>query len=199
VKSRENIFFTTGPPNLSVCKNRHERDKGLILIGGKDDKSHVWDSKKILEYIQEIVSSEPVDMIWTISSSPRTPEETEDQIQRFAVQRERVNFFRFSDTQKGWVEDQYDASSMVWVTADSMSMIYEALSAGCSVGIIPMKWKRRQNKFLAGEQDLYRKGLAVSYDLWRDSRVTPEPGRSINESDKCAREILRRWGLENSP
>jgi len=193
----KNIFLTMGPPNISENKNMHKKDKGLVLIGGQDDKSHVWDSDKILGYIKEIVSSNTGNMNWTISSSPRTPVEMENKIDRFVAGMEKVSFFRFSDTKKGWVENQYDASCIAWVTADSMSMIYEALTAGCTTCIIPMEWKQKENKFSFSEQDLYENQLALPYDKWILKREYFEYGKSINESDKCAREILRRWCPEN--
>ncbi|MBU0464602.1 MAG: mitochondrial fission ELM1 family protein [Proteobacteria bacterium] len=196
-KLSKNIFLTIGPPNISENKNIHKNDKGLVLIGGRDDKSHVWDSDKILGYIEKIVSSESENINWTISSSPRTPVEMENKISRFTAGMEKASFFRFSDTKKGWVEKQYDASSIVWVTADSMSMIYEALTAGCTTYIIPMEWKQKGNKFSFSEQDLYKNKLAISYNKWIQNRGYNECGKSINESDKCAREILRRWCPES--
>jgi mitochondrial fission protein ELM1 len=196
-KLRKNIFLTVGPPNISENKNIHKNDTGLILIGGVDDKSHVWDSDKICGYIEEIVSSSSVNLNWTISSSPRTPEEMDAKISRFASSRENVSFFRFADTKKGWVEKRYDASDIVWVTADSMSMIYEALTAGCTTGIIPLEWKQKVNKFAYSEQYLYEHKIAISYDKWTQNREYTNCGKCLNESDRCAREILRRWCPES--
>ncbi len=196
-KPGKNVFLTLGPPNISENKNIHNNKKGLILIGGRDDKSHVWDSDKILGYIEEIVTSQPLNINWTISSSPRTPEETENKINFLADSMEKVSFFRFSDTKKGWVEKQYDESGIVWVTADSMSMIYESLTAGCTTCVIPMEWKQNKNKFSFSEQYLYEKKIAISYNDWLHNREYFKCGKSINESDKCAREILRLWHPES--
>ena len=196
-KPGKNIFLTVGPPNISENKNIHKNDTGLILIGGCDDKSHVWDSDKIHVYIEEIISSESKDFIWTISSSPRTPEEMEKKISRFTAGRGNVSFFRFADTEKGWVEKQYDTSGIVWVTADSMSMIYEALTAGCTTGIIPVEWKQTMNKFSYSEQYIYEHKIAISYDKWTQNQEYIKQGSGLNESDRCAREILRRWRPES--
>ena len=192
----KNIFLTIGPPNISTDKNIHKNDTGLILIGGVDEKSHVWDSDKICGYIEEIISFESVNLKWTISSSPRTPEEMENKISRFAVGRENVSFFPFADTQKGWVEKRYDTSGIVWVTADSMSMVYEALTAGCTTCIIPVEWKQKGNKFASSEQYLYEHKIVISYHNWKRNREYTKGGKCLNESDRCAREILRRWWPE---
>ncbi len=196
-KPGKNIFLTVGPPNISENKNIHKSDTGLILIGGVDDKSHVWDSDKICGYIEEIVSSGSVNLNWTISSSPRTPKEMENKISRFTAGKENISFFRFVDTQKGWVEKRYDTSGIVWVTADSMSMIYEALTAGCTTCIIPVEWKQTVNKFSYSEQYLYEHKIVISYDKWTRNRGYIKQGNSLNESDRCAREILRRWYPES--
>lgn len=193
----KNIFLTVGPPNISENKNIHKPDTGLILIGGVDEKSHVWDSDKICGYIEQIVSSAPVILNWTISSSPRTPEEMENKISRFAAGRENVSFFPFANTPKGWVEKQYDISGIVWVTADSLSMVYEALTAGCTTGIIPVEWKQKENKFASSEHYLYDHKIAISYDNWKQNRDDIKSGNNLNESDRCAREILRRWSPES--
>ncbi len=196
-KPGKNVFLTIGPPNISVDKHLHKNDSGLILIGGVDEKSHVWDSDKICGHVEEIISSESVNLNWTISSSPRTPEEMENKISRFAAGRENVSFFRFADTQKGWVEKQYDTSGIVWVTADSMSMVYEALTAGCTTCIIPVEWKQKENKFAYSEQYLYDHKIAISYHNWKQNRDHIKCGQGLNESDRCAREILRRWRPES--
>ena len=196
-KPGKNVFLTVGPPNISENKHIHKNDIGLILIGGVDEKSHVWDSDKICGYIEQIVSSESATLNWTISSSPRTPQEMENKISRFAAGRENVSFFRFADTPKGWVEKQYDTSGIVWVTADSMSMVYEALTAGCTTCIIPVEWKQKENKFAYSEQYLYEQNIAISYHNWKRNREYTKGGKGLNESDRCAREILRRWRPES--
>jgi len=156
----------------------------------------VWDSDKICGYIEQIVSAS-LDLNWTISSSPRTPREMDAKISRFAAGREKVSFFPFADTPKGWVEKRYDRSGIVWVTADSLSMVYEALTAGCTTGIIPVEWKQTVNKFASSEQYLYDHKIAISYDNWKQNKDQIQSGNGLNESDRCAREILRRWGLES--
>ena len=193
----ENIFLTVGPPNISENKQIHRKDTGLILVGGIDEKSHVWDSDKICGVVEQIVSSASATVNWTISSSPRTPQEMDAKLSRFADGRDNVSFFRFAHTQKGWVEEQYDMSGIVWVTADSLSMVYEALTAGCTTGIIPVKWKQKVNKFAFSEQYLYDHKIAISYDDWRQNKDRIRSGSGLNESDRCAREILRRWGSES--
>ena len=45
-------------------------------------------------------------------------------------------------------------------------MIYEALTAGCSVGIFPMRWLRENSKFKRNENLLLEKKLVKSFSSW---------------------------------
>ena len=141
----ENIFVTIGPPNTSTAKGQHRSDLGLILIGGIDPKSHRWSTVGLLSQIRMLLDADD-GVSWTVSSSPRTPESTCAALERLAAANSRVRFFRSDATPSGWVEAQYDDSDRVWVTADSVSMVFEALTAGCRVGILPVDWKRGRNK-----------------------------------------------------
>lgn len=192
IPAASNIMHTDGPPNQAKSKNMHEPGRGLILIGGKDEKSHRWNDDVVIGSVQLILEREK-EVSWTISSSPRTPAETNTQLEKLAGKFDNASFISFSDTGSGWIEKQYDESEMVWVTADSISMIFEARSAGCQVGVLPIDWKRKQNKFKRCVDGLAQKGQVVLYNAWKNGKArhaNPEP---LNEAQRCAREILRRW------
>jgi hypothetical protein len=72
-------------------------------------------------------------------------------------------------------------------------MIYEALSAGCRVGILPVAWKKRENKFQRSIDSLAQKGYVTTYTGQRAAnRNDPAPG-VLDEATRCAQEILNRW------
>ncbi len=193
---KENVFVTHGPPAPVKFEGRHRNEKGLILVGGVDMKSHVWKSKEIISQIQIIIEKNS-DMEWTVSSSPRTPEDTSEKLQEMAAGMENFSFFRSEDTPDGWIEEQYGLNQTVWVTADSISMVYEALTAGCSVGILPVEWLHRDNKFNKSLQFLAEQEMIVDFDGWRQGLSMPtQKNEKFNESIRCAREILRRWWPE---
>jgi mitochondrial fission protein ELM1 len=194
--SRENIFVTLGPPCPVVLEKRHNQDQGLILVGGLDKKSHKWNSLKLVEQIQAIINKHS-SMQWTVSSSPRTPEETCNKLREMAAVKQQVSFFRSKDTPGGWVEEQYAVSGTVWVTADSMSMVYEALTAGCSVGILPVEWLQQNNKFQKSLNILNERNMIVGFKQWKSDAIMPDPPlQPLNEAARCAQEILRRWWPE---
>jgi uncharacterized protein len=189
---RANILPTFGPPCLKLSGSRHDPRQGLILAGGIDPKSHHWDSETFMAQIRQLRERMP-EMRWTISSSPRTPADTVERLHRFAESQPGVTFFRADETPRGWIESAYGVHGQVWVTADSVSMVYEALTAGCRVGILPVAWKHPQNKFQKGIDDLTAHDLVLTFDRWIEGDVWSANLKPLNEAERCASEILRRW------
>ena len=188
-----NVFVTLGPPSPLEYEHRHEPDRGLILVGGIDRKSHRWETSRTVDQIQRLIAQSP-SLLWTISSSPRTPEDTCQALETLAGTIPQVEFFRSIDTPSGWVEEQYARNGTVWVTADSVSMVYEALAAGCSVGILPVEWLRQNNKFQKSLHILQERKKVVGYEEWLSGQPMPEPvAEPCNEAARCAKEILKRW------
>ena len=107
-----------------------------------------------------------------------------------------TDFFRADSTPPGWIEERYHESSIAWITADSVSMVYEALSAGCKVGILPVKWKHEDNKFQRSLSILSGRKMIVYLDDWLAGHPLPKVEASFNEARRCANEILNRWWPE---
>lgn len=192
ITARKNVVFTVGPPNCARVSVKKSSNRGLILIGGTDSKSHFWDSGAIEEYVRQIVQREP-EVIWTVSSSPRTPADTVQRLSVLESEFRNLHFFRFEDTASGWIEAQYDECEKVWVTADSVSMVYEALSAGCRVGLLPIRWRKNNNKFMRSVDYLIRESMVISYSRWFSGGETWQKAEPLIEAQHCAEEILKRW------
>ena len=194
--AKTGFFATFGPPCLApVRAGGDDAQKGLILAGGVDPKSHFWDTSYFMEQIGRLVGDTP-DTAWTLSSSPRTPAETIEKMRLLADRHPKVSFFSADQTPAGWIESAYGAHSRVWVTADSVSMVYEALTAGCRVGVLPVKWKNPDNKFQDGIDDLKNNGMIVDFDQWVQGEPLPVTSTPLNEAQRCAEEILKRWWPE---
>jgi len=189
IGEEQNIMLTVGAPNSSHNKRRHQENCGLILLGGTDPKSHHWDDRQVATMVEEIVGDEP-HMQWTISTSPRTPEQTVRLAKHLSENFDNVRFFDYRDTQPGWIEEQYDKNKFVWVTADSISMIYEALTAGCRVGIFPMRWKNNRGKFKKNEDILLEKKLVTTFSSWQQGDRVLQNHLELNEARRCAERIL---------
>ena len=196
LKDGGNIITTLGPPNCSVDRREHRPGQGLILLGGIDERSHRWEDVEIITCLKNILERED-SVKWTVSSSPRTPDNTVRLIEELEAKHPRLTFFRFEDTPQGWVEQQYDMASVVWVTADSVSMIHEALTAGCNVGILPVKWKKKNNKFKKSIAFLKDKGFVLTFEDWAERKGQWPVHENFNEARRCADIILRKWWPRN--
>lgn len=106
-------------------------------------------------------------------------------------------FFEYSQTPAGWVEQQYAKASTVWITSDSISMIYEALSSGCAVGVLSMDWIGKNNKFVQNEQLLLKNGIVISFADWKNGKNCRKLS-GFNEAQRCAQTIIEKWWPENS-
>ncbi len=193
---RGNVVHTVGAPNCSTDQGQHNDASGLVLLGGVDAKSHNWDSDEIAGMVRQIVTRETTKH-WTISSSPRTPAAMADLMEGLCLEFSHVRFFDYRKTEPGWIESQYAKSGYVWVTSDSISMVYEALSAGCKVGVLPMRWRDGNSKFKRNEDILLQKGLVVSFFAWKQGTATWSENIGLNEAHRCAERILEKWWPKN--
>ena len=188
----ENIFFTDGPPVLAGPELKRDPSKGLILVGGIDERSHVWHDNEIVHKIEEIISSRQ-DVCWSVSSSPRTPSQTVDLLKKSEKVLSNMKVFPFQETVRGWVEEQYAQSTYAWVTADSISMVYEAITAGCRVGVVPVKWLNARNKFQRSLDYLQQCRFIVMYSDKDVNNLDNVDAGNFNEARRCAIEILNRF------
>lgn len=191
----DKILHTFGAPNSSTNKKRHQAGRGLILVGGIDEKSHIWKSERLLAQVEEIVETYKK-IHWVISSSPRTPDETVQKIQKVAGNMDRLEFYHYTDTPRGWVEEQCDDCKFVWVSSDSVSMVYEALTAGCTVGLLPVDWKKKDSKFQRSEEFLLEGNHALSFEAWKSGGEWIDIKQDFDEAARCADFILEKWWPE---
>ncbi|NNH00129.1 ELM1/GtrOC1 family putative glycosyltransferase [Acinetobacter sp. ANC 5414] len=129
----EHVILTQGALNPIVNEQRHQQNRLLIALGGSS-KRHQWNEEKVLDSIQQIVNLHPQAEI-ILTTSRRTPEEFLDHLNEKSFA-SRLKIFPVEQTPQGWIFEEMQQAEAVWVTEDSVSMIFEALTAGCRVGII---------------------------------------------------------------
>ena len=114
-------------------EQRHQPNRFLIALGGSS-KRHHWNEEKVLDAIQQIVNLHPQAEI-ILTTSRRTPEEFLAHLNEKSF-KSQLKIFPVEKTPQGWIFEEMQKAEAVWVTEDSVSMIFEALTAGCQVGII---------------------------------------------------------------
>jgi mitochondrial fission protein ELM1 len=177
------IFHTIGVlNNLSPVGATHSL-RGIILIGGPS-KHYNWDNEKFIAQISDIVRSNQ-QISWCITDSPRTPSDLTIKLKHHTQLRA---FYRpFNTTEDNWLQGYLPRCRQIWVSEDSVSMIYEALSTDAEVGLISVP-KRRESRVTQISKDLIASGLVMS------PNNTNRPKKiQLNEAKRTASFIVNDW------
>ena len=133
VPQQGNVILSQGALNPIVNENRHQKNRILIALGGSS-KRHQWNDQKVLQAIQQIIEHNDQAEI-VLTTSRRTPKEFFQHLQSQPYL-QQIQVFPVEKTPQGWIFEEMQKAEAVCVTEDSVSMIYEALTAGCKVGVI---------------------------------------------------------------
>ncbi len=119
--SGANLFTTQGVLNTIQTSLPSGEGRSLILVGGVSNH-YGWDDAKVLEQLHQVVSGMP-DRCFTLTTSRRTPDSFLSTLREVGY----ANLIRvpWQDTGPDWVARQLAVSDEVWVTEDSVSMVYE--------------------------------------------------------------------------
>lgn len=180
------VVTTRGALNRIAETPAAKTDTGVILIGGPS-KHHEWDGEPLPAAIREIVMARP-ELIWTVGDSRRTPEGFIRHLADCGAA-----LVPHQQTQPGWLPRTLGAAREVWVTEDSVSMIFEALTAGARVGVLPMPVKSPAGRTVKAVQDLITDGYVRMLADWRRAPGAWGSPPALHETARCAEVILRRF------
>ena len=169
----------------------HEAARGLVMIGGPS-KHYGFDGDAVVRMVRTIAEREG-GVRWDVTTSRRTPEGVAEALVGLGLENLAVS--PGEATPRGWVGEKLAASGSAWVTEDSVSMVCEAATAGCSVGVLPGPRKgavRKGGRVARCVDDLRSLGHAVGYADWLGGRAL-EPGPGLDEADRCAGVIVERF------
>lgn len=186
--ARANVIATRGVLNTARPSPEREADKGLFLIGGPS-KHHGWDTPGLLAQIDAILAATPA-MRWTLTTSRRTPADTESAL--LALRDRGVNVRPVRDTPPGWAMAQVARSAQAWVTEDSVSMVYESLTAGAATGLLAVP-RLGETRITAGVAELQRAGLVTAFADWVRTGQLAAPLERLAEADRVAEAVLARF------
>ncbi|MFZ5723698.1 MAG: mitochondrial fission ELM1 family protein [Pseudomonadota bacterium] len=183
--ARANVIATRGVLNMQRASVHQKPTQGLFLIGGPS-KHHKWDEKTLITQLRQIVKETP-DMHWALTTSRRTPENSLGLLK--SLRGIGVEVIPCEQTDPGWVHDAITVSSTVWVTEDSVSMIYESLTSGAATGVL---WVPRADidRVTRGVDRLVADGLVTTFLAWKDNHRLARQEKPINEADRVAARIM---------
>lgn len=194
---RANVLRTEGMlcPVLDLPK---DVQAGLILLGG-ESRHFDWDSQAVTQAVERIIDQRQ-DFHWQVGNSRRTPAE----LQALLTLPERARWVDYRECAADWLKQALAEASEVWVTADSASMVYEAMSSGAVVGIIELGNHAADDKLAQGIAKLVARGWVLRSSAQDDpplgqavypiSDLTSDPiVRPLREHLRCVDVVLRRW------
>ena len=187
-REQANVLRTRGVLNGLRVNGCASPLQGLFLIGGPSTH-YEWSQDALIEQIVEI-TKHANNMQWTLATSPRTPLATTVALRNLTTAGIELAPFEAVDT--AWLPQQLNQSSQVWVTEDSVSMVYEALTVGAAVGLISTP-KLKPNRVSSGVDTLIAQGLVTPFCRWERSRSLPKPNTRLDEATRCADWIARHW------
>jgi hypothetical protein len=183
--ARPNLIPTRGALNrVAPPASTASRTGRMILLGGPS-ATHGWDGRALWHALSEITASGHCQL----TDSRRTPGGFLNEIrQRLPA----IEVFSYQQTTPDWLPAKLSAAADVWVTEDSVSMIYEALSSGARVGLLPAPRLKTSARVLRGLEGLIADGFLTTFAAWQKTRELKTPPEILREADRCAEEVLRR-------
>lgn len=174
------IYKTKGA--LCDGKNKGIKDskKSLILIGGTS-KNFVWDSNYLINQIEDLVSNNG-SIKFLLSTSRRTPQDFIMKIRK--IRKKNLIIVPLKDQEENWLENNFNNTKISWISEDSISMIYESLTAGQQVGIL--KQKKSKNNRIKNSLNMLRKEGYIFYDEDGNYKINRKVKIFPNEAKKCA-------------
>ncbi len=190
-RQADNILVTQGVLNRMQPAGDRDVRAGLILVGGPS--AHVeWSDDAVLAQLRTVLEQDE-GMHWTLTTSRRTPDSFLEALGGLGLQRLQV--VPFTDTGPGWLPEQLSHAARVWVTADSVSMVYEALTAGAAVGLLEVPYRKANDRLALGMQQLIEQGLVTGHADWLQGKRLQAPATPFDEAARCADFILQRWPI----
>lgn len=182
---RDNVLATRGVLNPLTNRGSHQTGQGLILIGGHSPH-YTWSSADVTHQVSALVQGRP-EMTWRLTTSRRTPVDFME-----TLGTGRIECFPAASTPPGWLEAQLARAGEVWVTPDSVSMVYEALSAGCRVGLFDLP-ATRGSRVAKSILELQKQGVVSALKEGALPATPSTAAPPLDEARRCARIILERW------
>lgn len=181
-----NVILSRGALAEPLPAGRVQQGSALLLLGGPS-KHFAWDAESVERQLQTLLAA-PLD--WLVSDSRRTPADT---LARLPAGRAAICSWR--DCPPGWLPEQLARAEQVWVTGDSISMVFEALQSRARVGTVRLPSRRRVNKVRGAIQRLVDRGVITDRVDDVGQPVGP-PREPLDEYIHCARALLQRMDTE---
>jgi mitochondrial fission protein ELM1 len=189
LRSGSNVITTKGAMNMIEPGSHKNQQSGLFLIGGPSEH-HGWDESMLIKQIAQILDANP-SIQWTLTSSRRTPPSTTTELEKLS--KEPLKVLPVEATDKDWLPRELSMTAHVWVTEDSVSMVYEALSSGAKVGLLPIPRKSTRSRVVCGIESLNQNGYLMNYRENQADLAAFNPPPPLHEAERVAKIVAERF------
>lgn len=186
------ILSTLGVINkLSPQPDTQTKTQHLMLIGGPSKHYH-WDQQRLLSQINQLCLQSP-EHSWQAFTSPRTPEAFSEALTRLGHKNLQLHDFNTDNCAD--ITSSLLTSAETWVSPDSVSMIYEALSAGSLTRVFDLKVARprKPSRVAQSIRHLIDHEWISSYSQWQQGLAHSTAPAPLQEADRAARWLLERY------
>lgn len=163
-------------------------DSVLILVGGPS-RHHGWEEDGFLDRLSTLIPR--LDAPVVLADSRRTPASTRARLAALAGG--SLTYVASDTTSAGWLAAVLGGAREVWVSEDSVSMIFEALTAGVPVGLLPVP-ARRTDRITRLAPLLQHSGKVTGFTQWLRGETLKAPAPPLAEATRCAEVLLERFG-----
>ncbi len=188
LQSADNVILTKGVLNSIEYSGEKSTQHGLILIGG-ESRHFTWNDEQVIEQILLQVNNDPY-VQWLLTTSRRTPRSFLQKLTNQALSNQ-LEIVPCEQTESGWLNKKMAWAGQIWVTPDSVSMVYEALTSGSSVGLYNLDG--RNGRIKRQLDHLTERGYVTSFQEWMKNKALKTPTSGFNEANRVAELILERW------
>lgn len=188
VRAAPTVVTTRGAINTMMRSADGQRDerRGLFLIGGVSSH-YAWDDDVTAGQVAQIAGHDS-HRHWRLTTSRRTPASFVSKLAGIA----NLDIVPVEKTDTDWVRNELAVAAHVWVTEESVSMVYEALTAGASVGVLPVR-RVRTGRVTRGLDRLIADQWVTTYAQWQQGRVLKPPPEPLDEAARCAQIVANRF------
>jgi len=185
-KHRKNIIITEGA--LSRVRPRKKTVSSQLIIIGGPSKHFDINGQNLIKKISTILEDSSNKILINLTDSPRTPN---------AIRRQIASTFStlyrpWENYSLGELQEQMSTSTTIWITEDSMSMIYDSLSSGAQVVLIDIE-RKDENRISTAIDSLLSRNIATSYSEWLSTKKIKRLDPPLNEAARCAQTLLKKF------
>ncbi len=187
VPSAPGVLITDGVLNAIHTTAGKDPHQGLMLIGGPS-AHHRWSDSELLVQLRAILARDP-NRHWRIASSRRTPAATVVMLR--ALTGKQVELIPHEHTDTAWLPAQLARAATVWVSEDSVSMLYEALTAGAATGVLAVP-RHGADRVTQAVDALITNARVTPFAEWQTGRAL-RAAEGFNEAARAAAWIKQTW------